>query len=52
LFLSLQPSGGTGSQPILPAIGWSGDRSLLVYVDRAGESMMKRQIDGTVIYPW
>ena len=51
LFISAQAT-GTGSQPIVPAIGWGSDRSLMVFVDRAGEAIQKRQIDDSLIYPW
>jgi hypothetical protein len=52
LYLSRQPAGGTNGQTILPALTWSGDRTLLIFVERAGESMNKRQIDETLVFPW
>jgi hypothetical protein len=52
LYISAQPALGVGASPILPAIGWSGDRSLVAWVDRAGEDMKKRTIDASLLYPW
>jgi hypothetical protein len=51
LFLSLQPT-GPGNSPIMPAIGWGGDRALMVDIDRQAESKGKRKLDATVILPW
>ena len=45
-------SGPSSSETILPAVAWSGDRALLVYIDRGGESMMKRKLDASLVFPW
>jgi hypothetical protein len=36
----------------LPALTAAGDRSLLVYVDRAGESSMVRRFGHSLLFPW
>jgi hypothetical protein len=52
LFISMQAGPGAGSAPINPEMVWGGDRALVAFVDRAGESMNKRTINGSLIYPW
>jgi hypothetical protein len=51
LWISAQPQ-GIGSGAVMPDVGFGGDRSLVVCLERSYPSTQGWQIDATLVFPW